>query len=468
MKRRAKGTGTIIKQNGYYYGRIVRNGKAQVIKLSTNQREAETLWKDWLLSHPTAPKTETAKHSLSDAWSKAESNYKVRAASRGLFVSYERYFKRFQKWASDRGKHYLEDITTSDIADYMEQATALQSKCTKKTHLYMIRDLWAYSLPDIPNPTRGIKIKADTQSIPREPLTDEEVSKLLEAASKYKYYPNEMKGLVMVGLYTGLRLTDCVHLKAENTKGDTVSLTPKKTKQKGILVRIPLHPTLKAELESTGVTEGYYFPNLVAMSDKGQLRWHTCRLFQSCLKTTTTQEGRRRKVPLKGFHALRATFITRLAQKGVSLPIMESLAGHLNPQMTMHYTHPDEDVKKAAIDVLGYGDEANDKVFMHPEVRKIVEMFEKQKQDFMEKMEATIKGLIEKGEITDSIVTRPFVGYQAFSTAGKNDKFETIDLTPIKRRILEKFFVLPPQRANATVTVKKDDIDKIRATGVKI
>ena len=383
MKRRAKGTGTIVKRNGLYYGRIVKNGKVRVIKLTANQRESESLWREWLISNPVTSKTETIKHGLDDAWAKSEQHYKTSGANKSLTTSYARYFKRFKKWCEDKGKTCLEDITSSDIFDFMEEATSLQSKCTKRNHFYMIRDLWACSLPDVPNPTRGMKIKADTQSIPREPLTDDEISKVLDTASKYKYFPNEMKGLIMVGLYTGLRLTDCVHLKADNIKGGTISLTPKKTEQKEIRVRIPLHSILKAELDSTGITEGYYFPNLVAMSDKGKLRWHVCKLFSSCLQTTTTQEGRRRKVPVKGFHALRATFLTRLAEKGVSLPIMESLAGHLNPAMTSHYIRPDEDVKKSAISTLPDFATGKDdgKKFITPEMQAVIEECRRNMQD---------------------------------------------------------------------------------------
>ena len=392
MKRRQKGTGTIIKMGDTYYGRITRHGKVQVVKLSKNAREADSLWKEWLLAHPTTKKVDSVKHSLDDAWARSEEAYKVRASNRSQFISYLRYFKRFKAWMLNLGKTCLEDISTADIADYIEAETAQQSKCTKKNHLYMIRDLWEYSMPDSPNPTKGIKIRVTTQSIPREPLTDEEVTKLIEVASNYRYFPKEMRGVILVGLYTGMRRTDCVHLKAENVKDGTISANPQKTMQKGIAVRIPLHPVLKAELESTGITNGYYFPNLVKMADHNvgtALTWHLSRIFNSVVKTTTTQEGRKRKVPIKGFHALRATFITRLAERGVSLPIMESLAGHLNPQMTLHYTHPDEEVKKVAVNILPdfeNGSEDDKAVFVHPEVQKVVDVCKRQIEETIEKI----------------------------------------------------------------------------------
>ena len=414
MKYRTKGTGTLVKIGGTWYGRIMRKGKVQVVKLSTNQREAEVLWKEWLINNPTAPKYDTVKHELDTAWAKAVENYKIRASSKALFISFQRYFKRFRAWCAERGKTCLEDITTADIVDYIDETTAEQSKCVKRNHLYMIRDLWTCSMPDVPNPTRHIKLKVDTKSIPREPLTDEEIDKVLETASKYKYFPREMHGLIMVGLYTGLRRTDCVHLKVENIRDGVIALDPVKTIRKGVTVRIPLHPVLKAELDSLGVTTGYFFPNLVKMADKNVgtiLTWHIGRIFGACVTMTTTQEGRKRKVPVKGFHALRATFITRLAQKGVSLPIMETLAGHLNPQMTMHYTHPDEEVKKAAIDVLSFGKEVDDRIFLHPDVKKLMDEFEKQKQEFLAKIEEKINELT-KGEAK----TPPRDGIQALLT----------------------------------------------------
>ena len=89
---------------------------------------------------------------------------------------------------------------------------------------------------------------------------------------------------------------------------------------------------------------------------------------------------------------------------------MESLAGHLNPQQTMHYTHPDEDVKKAAIDVLNYsGNPDEDKIFLHPDVKKLMDVFEQQKQEFLSKMEDTISRLVNSGEIDKSVLGQSIV-----------------------------------------------------------
>ena len=355
MKRRQKGTGTIVKTGNWYYGRIVRKGSVQVVKLSKNAREAESLWREWLVrEHPTATaKAYTPKHSMDDAWAKSVESYRVRAISKSMFVSFSRYYYVFKSWMENRNKQYLEDITAGDVAEYMEEATKNQSKCTKKTHLYMIRDLWNNSLPEVPNPTKNIKITA-VQGMAREPFTDEELVRILERASNYRYFPCEFKCLIQVGLYTGLRLTDCVHLKVENIKDDSIQIVPKKTTRKQIVVRIPLHKELKRELDTLQVKSGFYFQNLAAMYDRMEttFSWHLGRIFKDCVETTATQAGRKRKVPLKGFHALRATFITRLAQNGVTLPIIETLAGHLNPQMTLHYTHPDENTKRNAISTL--------------------------------------------------------------------------------------------------------------------
>lgn len=392
MKRRPKGTGTIIKVGNVYYGRISIKGKVRKIRLSSNQRESESLWKEWLSKNPvfTVAK-ESAKCLISDSWNSFANQLISKNTSKDVFTYYRNYYMRFLNWCEKNRIKYLESITSSDIVKYLDDETEGQSNVTRRNHIYMIKGLFETNLPDIIPPTRNIKLKYDA-STPRQPLTDDEVKAILESAEKHSH-GEQFKAMIMVGIYTGLRRKDCVYLKRTEVKDNVIMLPPKKTMKHGVLVRIPLHPKLKECLDSLKIDEtsessDYYFPDLVDLYRKGNIRSHLERIFSAIGQTTTTVEGRKRKVPLKGFHALRATFITKLAERGVSLPIMESLAGHLNPAQTMHYTHPDEDIKKSAIDVLpDFGqNEKDEKTFIHPEVQKVIDICKKQIESTIEKV----------------------------------------------------------------------------------
>jgi len=385
MKRRAKGTGTIIKVGNVYYGRITIKGKVRKIRLSSNQRESEALWREWLSKNPLqVVRDESVRHPISESWAALEDRLIAKATAQGVKAYYRRYFDMFSAYMVKNGKPNLEDVTSADIVRYLEEATNGMSNVTRRNHLYMIKGLYETNIPDRIPPSKGIKLKHET-STPRQPLTNDEIKVLLDSAEKHKF-GKQFKALIMVGLYTGLRRKDCVFLRAESVHDDVIMITPKKTEGHGVIVRIPLHPKLKECLDSLGVKTGYYFPDLVNLYQHGNIRFHLEAIFSAIGDITTTVEGRKRKVPLKGFHALRATFITKLAEKGVSLPIMESLAGHLNSTQTMHYTHPSEDVKKAAVDTLSFDSDDGGKVFMHPEVKKVLEACKRQVEETIEKV----------------------------------------------------------------------------------
>lgn len=100
------------------------------------------------------------------------------------------------------------------------------------------------------------------------------------------------------------------------------------------------------------------------------------------IETCKNVVGRKRRASVKGFHAIRATFISKLADKNVSLALIQSMVGHLSPEMTMVYTHPDKDAKTAALRTLptvledkdGNSKLEDNDLFVHPEVQKVIDI----------------------------------------------------------------------------------------------
>lgn len=388
MKRRTKGTGTIVKIGSIYYGRINVKGKIKKIRLSSNQREATSLWNDWLKENINTFKTESIKHPVDEMWPMLNEHYLELGRSKVSIDTDKTRYLNLVSFLKKSGRIFVEDITKSDILLFFEQFCDGLTDATKRRYKYIIREMFKAANPDGKDITADLKIRK-TPTLAREPFTDEEVKKILEEAERKGH---QWKVLIEVGLYTGLRLKDCVFLNAESVKEDVIDTTPFKTKGHGTVVRIPLHPVLKSELGSMGVKSGFYFPDIIAIyrdntSKVGTRLRNIFKAINADLKKSL--EGRKRKVPVKGFHALRATFITRLAERGVSLPIMESLVGHINPQQTMHYTHPDEEVKKVAVSVLPNFENATEEekaVFVHPEVQKVVDVCKRQIEETIEKI----------------------------------------------------------------------------------
>jgi integrase len=61
-----------------------------------------------------------------------------------------------------------------------------------------------------------------------------------------------------------------------------------------------------------------------------------------------------------GFHNLRHTFATRLAQMRVEVPTLQEILGHSNPSTTFLYTHTSLERKKAVISASQFRHTARD------------------------------------------------------------------------------------------------------------
>jgi len=52
------------------------------------------------------------------------------------------------------------------------------------------------------------------------------------------------------------------------------------------------------------------------------------------------------------FHDLRHSFITHLILRGVPLPVVQTMVGHINARMTAHYLHVASGVARSAVELL--------------------------------------------------------------------------------------------------------------------
>ena len=174
----------------------------------------------------------------------------------------------------------------------------------------------------------------------RRALTYEEVYHLLKAAT------GEMKVLVAVGVYTGLRLGDAVLLDWGSIDRVTGVITVRSRKT-DTETRAAVHPFLARILQAeTKKPVGYVMPKLAKLylsgrSGRVKLSNMISELFESVGITTKFAEDGKRARSDCGFHSLRHTFVTMLRANGVKLQTAKELAGHHTERMTEHYTHED-------------------------------------------------------------------------------------------------------------------------------
>ena len=58
-------------------------------------------------------------------------------------------------------------------------------------------------------------------------------------------------------------------------------------------------------------------------------------------------------IPNFRFYDLRHLFVTELCEAGVPESVIRELAGHIDPAMTRHYSHPRMAARRAAVETLG-------------------------------------------------------------------------------------------------------------------
>ena len=190
----------------------------------------------------------------------------------------------------------------------------------------------------------------------RRELRPDELRKLCGTAE------GELRTLLAIGTYSGLRLGDCATLLWEEVDmaRRTITRVPRKTgRGKPEPVLIPMHRELLGVLDSTPLEnrKGYVLPELSELylkrsdllTDRIMRHMHSCGIVTT--KQGTGSNGLRAVVEV-GFHSLRHSFVSMCRASGAPLSVVEAIVGHSNPAMTRHYSHVSPAESTAAVDAL--------------------------------------------------------------------------------------------------------------------
>ena len=289
---------------------------------------------------------------------------------------YEFQYEAFAKWFANNhpkvdkeGKPIrweLRHVTQEDVDRYASHLIKKVSPSTFNRHVVLLALVWRV-LGKIArlsgNPWKQIERKRFAVHSRRE-LTLEELQNVCQAAQ------GEMRLLLALGIYGGLRLGDAACLQWSNVdlmKG-IITLIPMKTARRlQKRITIPIHRTLHALLSEIpkGKRNGHVMPVIAERyhAYDGALAKDVAALFLSVniktganamtaaekeaekkakaaeKKPPTVKRAAKRASADCGFHSLRHTFVSLCAAGGVSQSVVQSLVGHGSPAMTQHYTH---------------------------------------------------------------------------------------------------------------------------------
>jgi len=205
------------------------------------------------------------------------------------------------------------------------------------------------------NPWEDIQHKRVVAHSRRE-LTIDELRKVCQAAA------GELKLMLALGIYSGLRLGDCATLRwAEvDLVRALIRRIPNKTARRNPKpVIVPIHPGLRDMLSGTPLNqrEDYVLPEIAKIynrrtdmvTDMVQKQFKACGI--KLYKPGTGTDGKRAVIEV-GFHSLRHSFVSLCRASNAPLAVVQSIVGHSSPAMTRHYTHLGELAAAATVALL--------------------------------------------------------------------------------------------------------------------
>ena len=280
--------------------------------------------------------------------------------------AYTTYTRQFSKWLGKRAAGTLQSLTTEDmrkLREWYRDGAGTERKSSANTasqKMKVISSIFIEAKKQAItnfNPVAALKSLTQDDSLPRKPFTSKEVSKLVNHAPS-----EDWKGLILVGAFTGLRLTDCAKLtwKDINLKKKEIVTMPRKTKRKKTMVKIPIHPTLEKFLKTLPTPikpETPVFQSLSVLTGTGRNGLST----QFTAIMAKAKVGRGKSISTgsrtsyeRSFHSLRHTLTSWLADSNVSPEIRMQIIGHKSQDVHSLYTHlGDKTLKKAMSGVPG-------------------------------------------------------------------------------------------------------------------
>ena len=353
---REKGMGNLQREkSGRWTMRIGINGKRYSRSTRTTDRDqAERYLQRFLapfgLGEHRLP--------LADVWLEYVRSPRHNELARSTMKGKQFVWMHFAKWME---RFYLPvddlaGVTSDMIAEYLACLRVDVCASTYNSRVCILREMFRVLSKKAgleSDPWEGVRLRPDDSHSRRE-LTMDELKRLIDAACKHGA---EWHKLILIGIYTGLRLGDCCQLDWSqiNLAQGVIQIVPRKTRRHHQrLVTIPIHPALGQALvgEEMRIGLGAVLPGIADLYQ--HVRWRIseglAQIFKAAhIVTSVRLEGRHRKTPEATFHSLRHTFVSFAANAGVPLHIVQSIVGHESTAMTRHYYHENIDALKSAV-----------------------------------------------------------------------------------------------------------------------
>lgn len=183
------------------------------------------------------------------------------------------------------------------------------------------------------NPFNFPKLEAVTEA--REAFTPAEIKLIRDNLDDFT------RPLFSVAIATAMREGDICMLRWSDVNFNE-NFIRRKMRKTGKIVEIPIYPEFRSYLleQKRGNDSEFIFPKHAALYQrrKNAISYRFKRFLDSLgIQTRRKPEGRTRFVSVKDLHSCRHTFCYYAGLRGIPLVIVQSIVGHMSPEMTKHY-----------------------------------------------------------------------------------------------------------------------------------
>ena len=256
-------------------------------------------------------------------------------------ITYQKFYKPFL--------HYLREV------ENLNENTSGKYITVLKTFLSLI-DADERHLPialDFQKKNKFTSVSEDASAVY---LNEAEINKIFNLDLSHNPRLNNVRDTFIIGLWTGLRISDFKRLDITNIKDDIITITTQKTNKK---VGIGMHPQLKATLDKRNGE----FPKTISDQKFNEYVKEVVQLAEinnlvegsKLMSVKVNGEDRQRKVKgvyekweLISSHTCRRSFATNMyTAKALPLIVLMSLTGHKTETQFIDYVKvtPEENAK---------------------------------------------------------------------------------------------------------------------------
>jgi integrase len=283
-------------------------------------------------------------------------------AAEKTHVRYEVAVRQFMEFLGTKVTKDVSHLSSKDIAAFRDSLGERLSAGTANISLKIVRAALNQAKRDgliDQNEADRVTLLKRVRRMERRPFTLPELKKIWEVAN------DEWKGMILFGLYTGLRLGDIANLTWANLDLSKAEVTVV-TSKTGRIQILPLAPPLLrhvSEMPSSDNPQQPLFPKANECYEKNYFNGALSKQFYQILVNAGFAKPRKAKETGQGgsvkhttndlsFHCLRHTATSLLKNAGVSDVVARDIIGHDSEAVSRQYTHIDMATKRNAVALL--------------------------------------------------------------------------------------------------------------------